>query len=509
MGRGIVHMIRWLDQVTGRVTMYRLVLLALAAVLVEAELVALTGQLGYDPLAIIVVTAIALVVSYASNRLFALVFRVRPHGESSVITGLILALLFLPTLSGMQFLAVALAALFANASKYILAIRGRHIFNPAAAGAVIAGLVLPSNPATWWVASPWLLPLVAVASFVILFRTRHLLVGIFAIVVAAASVTVQQLSFGTSAGAAITNAFVSYPIVFFVGFMFSEPLTLPPRRWQQFVEAVIVGGLFGVTFNVGILRQSYQLWLVIGNLLAFLVGQRRGIRLEYVGREQLSATSFELAFRPRRPVRFQPGQYMELTLPHAKQDVRGLRRTFSIASAPGDELVRFGIRTASRSSSFKQHLLALQPGDTVFATAVGGDFVLPRDHTRPVLLVAGGIGVTPYVSHLEHLHRTSTDRDAVLVYSSSATDDLAYAERLETQGHRVLLVAPTAPAILPANWTYLGAGPLSAELLLSAVPDARARTAYVSGPPGLVRSLKPALRRAGVRRVHSDYFSGY
>jgi ferredoxin-NADP reductase len=502
-------MIRWLDQVTGRVTMYRLVLLALIAILVEAELVALTGQLGYDPLAILVVTAIAIVVSYASNRLFALIFRVRPHGESSIITGAILALLFLPSLSGLQLLAVALAAVFANAAPYVLALRGRHIFNPAAIGAFIAGLVLPSNPATWWVASPWLLPLVALGAFVILFRTRHLLVGIVAIVVAAASVTVQQVSFGITVGSAISSAFVSYPIVFFVGFMFSEPLTLPPRRWQQFVEAVIVGGLFGVTFNLGILRSSYQLWLVIGNLLAFLVGQRRGIQLVYVGREQLSPTSWELSFRPRKAVRFKAGQYMELTLPHAKQDVRGLRRTFSIASAPGDDLVRFGIRTATRSSSFKQHLLALQPGDTVAATAIGGDFVLPRDPSRPVLLVAGGIGVTPYVSHLEDLHRTATDRDAVLVYASSSSDDLAYAERLENQGHRVLLVAPAAPATLPANWTYLGAGPLSADLLLSAVPDARGRTAYVSGPPSLVRSLKPALRRAGVRRVHSDYFTGY
>jgi ferredoxin-NADP reductase len=200
---------------------------------------------------------------------------------------------------------------------------------------------------------------------------------------------------------------------------------------------------------------------------------------------------------------------MELTLPHSGADVRGLRRTFSIASAPSDDTVRFGIRTADRSSSFKKALLALRMGDTVMATAVGGDFVLPRNPATPVLLVAGGIGITPYLSHLAELEASGGGRDVVVVYSSSSSDDLAYSERLETHGHRVLLVAPKAPTSLPAHWSYLGAGPLTADLLLAAVPDVRDRAAYVSGPPSLVRALSPALRRAHVRSVKTDYFSGY
>ncbi len=200
---------------------------------------------------------------------------------------------------------------------------------------------------------------------------------------------------------------------------------------------------------------------------------------------------------------------MELTLPHRGADQRGLRRTFSIASAPTAELVKFGIRTSERSSSFKTTLLALKPGEQVTATAVGGDFVLPKDAAKPVLLVAGGIGITPFVSHLAEIEAGGSARDAVLVYTTASSDELAYAERLDAGGHRVLLVAPTKPAKLPKTWTYLGAGPVTAELLLSAVPDATKRTAYVSGPPGLVRALTPALRRAGVRSVKTDYFSGY
>ena len=61
---------------------------------------------------------------------------------------------------------------------------------------------------------------------------------------------------------------------------------------------------------------SPQLALVVGNVLAFLAGQRRGIRLAFVGRRQLTPTSWEFSFQPLTPLRYTPGQYIELTLPH-------------------------------------------------------------------------------------------------------------------------------------------------------------------------------------------------
>lgn len=66
-----------------------------------------------------------------------------------------------------------------------------------------------------------------------------------------------------------------------------------------------------------------------------------------------------------------------------------------------------------------------------------------------------------------------------------------------------------APEQLPASWCYLGAGPLDGPLPLAAVPDARNRASYLSGPPRLVSGLRRALREAGVKRARSDYFSGY
>ncbi len=77
--------------------------------------------------------ALCLGLTYASNRALAALFRVRPHSESSLITGLLLYFLFWPRSSAMDVAGVALACVLASASKYALAWRGRHIFNPAAA----------------------------------------------------------------------------------------------------------------------------------------------------------------------------------------------------------------------------------------------------------------------------------------------------------------------------------------------------------------------------------------
>jgi ferredoxin-NADP reductase len=503
-----------LDRVTGRVTMYRLVVFSLIALAVIAIILSLAGQVFYTPAEIALSGIVAVGATYLTSLLFALVFRTRAHIESSIITGLLLLFLFRPTTDVTELGTIALAALIASASKYLLAIRRRHIFNPAAIGALVVGL-LQLNFAAWWIATPAMLPFTALATLLILYRTHRLTMGLGFIALAAALITAGLVTSadvidGSAVFSAIGVAFTSYPIVFLAGFMLSEPLTLPPRRWQQLVLAVIVAVLLWVPFSFGPFYNSPELALVIGNIFAFAVGQRRGIRLDFRGRTQLTPTSWEFEFEPQRRLAFLPGQYMELTLPHKGSDPRGLRRVFSIASAPAATgVVRFGLRIPEVSSTFKRTLLELKPGETVAATSIGGDFVLPRDVTRPLLLVAGGIGITPFISQLEHLEATGQKRDVVLVYSSSSSAEIAYAERLERGQHRVLLVSPTAPETLPASWTWIGAGPLTGSMLLEAVPDATSRDAFVSGPPQLVTSLRQALRRAGVRRAKSDYFSGY
>ena len=92
--------------------------------------------------------------------------------------------------------------------------------------------------------------------------------------------------------------------------------------------------------------------------------------------------------------------------------------------------MKFGVRTAEPLSAAKKVLLALKPGDQVRATSVGGDFVLPRDQAKPLLLMAAGIGITPYLAHLSS--GAAQDRDVVLLLLARNAEEIAYAEELRT-----------------------------------------------------------------------------
>jgi ferredoxin-NADP reductase len=506
-------MTAWLDRILGRVTMYGLVIICLGLLGVIALVLSVLGWLSYGPVEILASAAVLLVVAYLSSRLFGLVFRMRPQLSSTVITALLLTFIFVPTIDPVGLGMLALAALLATASKFLLAIRGRHVFNPAAAGAFIVSILpfLSGTFVSWWIGTSTMLPFVAIAAFLILFRTRKLwLGGVFlamALVVAMGSAGLN----GFPVTDAAVTALLSSPIVFFAGFMLSEPLTLPPRRWQQVAEAVLVALFFAPGISVfGLFFSSPQFALLVGNLFAFLFGQHRGIRLSFVGKRQLSASSWEFEFQPTSRVRFRAGQFMELTLPHPHTDARGWRRVFSIASAPEDgSPVKFGIKLPERSSSFKKTLLALEPGTKVSATSVGGDFVLPGDESK-LLLVAGGIGITPYIAQLAQLKASGANRDVALVYAIASKDDLAYTDELKKAGCAVTVVSREKPAPMPKGWTWVQTDDrMTGEQLLKVVPDAKDRHTFLSGPPGMVGSLKSALHRSGVRRIHTDVFIGY
>jgi len=494
----------------GRFTMYRIVLVVLAVLAAYSILLDVLGWLAFGIPEMLVHLALCVGLTYASNRALAVLFRVNPHTESSLITGLLLYFLFWPSLQPMDLAGVALACVLASASKYALAWRGRHIFNPAAAGAFVTGLT-GLNIATWWAATPAMLWLVVPGVLLVLYRTRKVLMASVFTVVATAVITLELLRAGMTAGMGIYQALAQRPVLFFVGFMLTEPLTLPPRRWQQLALAGVVGVLFAVPWNLGIFANSPEAALLAGNLLAFLAGQRGAVQLRFAGTRQLTPATTEFSFEPARPVRFLPGQYMELDLPHAKPDGKGRRRVFSLTGSPRERVVKFGVRTAGPLSAAKEALLALRPGDEVTGTAVGGDFVLPGDPRRPVLLIAAGIGITPFVSHLSS--GGLRERDAVLLLLARSAAEVAYAEELRESGVRVLVRLADGsepPSGLSAAAANPGpGGRLDEESLAALVPDIAAREVYISGSPESVASLRRAAKSAGARRVRTDSFSGY
>ncbi|MFE1644568.1 FAD-dependent oxidoreductase [Microbacterium sp. P01] len=512
--------------VLGRVSMYRLVSMALAALAVIALFFSLLGVVSPTPLELVVtlllLAVVCAVVDAAAQRTIHLPWRI----ESSLITALILLFVLRPTLEPLPLLGIAIAGAVASLSKYVLAWRGRHIFNPAATGAAtlaILSIWLPElgSPA-WWVGTPAMAAPVIIAGLAVLWRTEKVrMIGLFlvvAIVFAFARNIVQYAQAGLSldAGTIFWQILWSSPFLFLGAFMLSEPLTMPPRRWQQLTVAAVVGVLAGWPIDLGAISLGFDRALLIGNLVAFAFALRTAVRLSLERRTALTRTVQELTFRVQDRLLFLPGQYVELEVPHHRPDARGTRREFSIVSAP-EELptLRIAFREAPASpgapakqqSTYKKALAEVPDGGALAVTGVWGDFLLPKKPDSPVLMVAAGIGVTPFVSQLRHLHLSEASRDVVLVYVASDSSELSFRDELEETGIPVRVFTRDEPRDLPAHWEWSGGARLDADVLQRVVPDLPARHAYVSGPPGLIADLAPALEKA--RSITTDAFSGY
>lgn len=500
--------------VLGKASTYRLVLVALGALAVIAFVLSFFGVLVPSPgelvATLLVLAAACSIVDAGAQRLLKLPWRV----ESSLITAHILLFVLRPSLEVGALLGIATAGAIASLSKYLLAWRGRHIFNPAAVGAAVVTIAGFSTSA-WWVGSPFLaLPVLLLGCTVLLRAEKLRVVAVFWVIavgvaVVRTSVQYQQAGVQVAGGDLLWQIVTASPFLFLGAFMLSEPLTMPPRRWQQFTVAAVVGVLAGWPIDVGVVSLGQERALLIGNLVAFFFTWRAAVSLTLTARTDLTPTARQLTFRTRRRLAFVPGQFLELEVPHRHPDARGTRREFSIVSSP-EELpeLRIAFREGGGpQSSYKKALAAVTPGDPLAVTGVWGDFVLPRRTTSPVLMVAAGIGVTPFVSQLTHMRLADEQRDIVLVYVASEAAELAFRDEIAASGVPVVVFTRDRPADLPMHWRWARGVRLDADGLLKVVPDIAARHAYISGPAGLIADLAPALERA--RSITTDAFSGY
>ncbi len=511
-----------LDAALGRVPMGTLVLGVLAAIGATAVVLAGTGALATDPVALLASAATALAATWLGTTVGARVTRSRPHPTSWAVTGLILFLLLWPGTTAAGLLTVAAAGLVAGLSKYVVAVRGRHLLNPAAAGAAALGLLALVVPgiatASWWVGSAALLPVVAVGALLVLWRTRRLGYAAAYAVPAWALTVLGYVLLGTSVADAAWWALSASPVVFLAGFMLSEPLTTPARRWQRTVVALVVAVLSVAPLYVDA-PLTPELALVVGNVVAWVLSGRGPSTLLVTASER-RGDLLDLRLVPTSPLRAVAGQYLEIDVPGAADDARGRRRALSIASDPASGEVRLLTRVdggPAGPSAFKRALADLRPGDEVRSTGVWGDFVLPAGN-GPLALVASGVGVTPFLAHLATARPLG--RDVVLVHAVRDARELVLPPDVPGVSRVVAVVRAGAPGVgpagpvlrdgrpLPAGWTWVDAALADPDALARAVPDLATRDVLASGPPGAVAAVRAAARRAGVRHLRTDVFLG-
>jgi predicted ferric reductase len=172
---------------------------------------------------------------------------------------------------------------------------------------------------------------------------------------------------------------------------------------------------------------------------------------------------------------------------------------YSLSAMPRDDLMRITVKARGDHSS---SLAALRPGTRVIAEGPYGAFT-PALSDRRVLLIAGGVGITPIRAMFAALPRRMSD-GIILIYRASHPRDIVFRTELDA------IAADRGATVhyVIGSRAELGYDPLSSEVLARNIPGLHRYEAYVCGPSGMTEAVIAALREAGLKRhrIHHESF---
>jgi predicted ferric reductase len=231
-------------------------------------------------------------------------------------------------------------------------------------------------------------------------------------------------------------------------------------------------------------------------LAPFASAFRYRLRVAEVIPEGSGVTSVRITGRRLDRLKARPGQFFIwrfLTPGHW-----WTAHPFSLSAAPDGRSFRI---TAKAAGDHTRRMGRIPIGTRVVAEGPCGDFTELARRRAKVLLVAGGIGITPVRALLEQM-----DGDIVAIYRVINQDDIVFADELaELEQRRGVKVR----YVVGDHSTPEGRNLLSPEHLRELVPDLAERDVYLCGPPAMTEVTEQRLRHAGVprRRLHIERFA--
>ena len=222
-----------------------------------------------------------------------------------------------------------------------------------------------------------------------------------------------------------------------------------------------------------------------------------------------------MAFHFEKPAGFcfTPGQFIDMTLTNSHEtDAEGNVRSFSIASAPHEDMLM--VATRMRSTAFKRVLTTMPLGSEVKIESPSGDLTLPHDGARTAVFLAGGIGITPFRSMLVWAAKEQLPQHLVLFYSNRRPEDAPFLDELhalEKKNPNYMLIA-TMTDMAKSHQAWSGeTGQVNKDMLSKYVKGAESPIYYIAGPPAMVQGLHAMLNKAGVADgdIRAEEFAGY
>ena len=220
-------------------------------------------------------------------------------------------------------------------------------------------------------------------------------------------------------------------------------------------------------------------------------------------RRGIADNTVEIVFDARaHHLDFIAGQYMTVTVHGLEHlDIQKQFHDFSIASSPNHP-EKLTITFRISQSSFKQTLLNAPLGTPVTIEGPKGIFTLPHTPERHLVFIAGGIGVTPFMSIISFTTENKLPYIITLFYYNRSKESAVYLVELESLAHDNPLFS-----FVPIY------GPLDANEIQDHIKKQSKETLlfYIAGPPGMVQEARLVLKTEMIKddTIKTEEFTGY
>jgi ferredoxin-NADP reductase len=230
-----------------------------------------------------------------------------------------------------------------------------------------------------------------------------------------------------------------------------------------------------------------------------------------VSRHEVAERTTAFGFEKPLNWTFKAGQFLKVTLLDPS-DAEGNTRTFSIASSPTEETLM--VVTRMRDTLFKEELKTMPLGSAVEIEGPSGCLTLHSNVERTAVLLAAGIGITPFRSIITCASKEKLSRRFFLFYSNRRPEDAPFLDEMQAQEKEnpnfKLVASMTEMANSHQSWRG-EVGAIDREMLLRYLKGTVSPVYYIAGPPKAVEGFRTMLNEAGVtdNDIRLEEFAGY
>jgi predicted ferric reductase len=276
--------------------------------------------------------------------------------------------------------------------------------------------------------------------------------------------------------------YVLLPLAFFHSFLMGSTLQRGPMRAFWGILALIYLAVLADK-----IRQRYAL-------------RRHPLRVSSVSRETEDtwALHFEGGHR-----RYAPGQFMILQL--EREGKISEPHPFTLVSSP----TREGLSICAKAvGDFTSSLGKTQRSDSAYVDMPFGVFSFLHHDAERLVFIAGGIGITPFMSMLRYLRDRKLQKDVILLWANKREKDIAFRSELESMTSEMPSLKVLHILSRQEDWTG-EKGRIDVDKLKKHVGDFKKGAFFLCGPPPMMRDLQKTLSDLGVpkKHIHTERFA--